>query len=66
MPLWGWALFLGVLSILVQHVVSASARQIAVWIFQTDLRPAVHGIVFMWLLYSLAWYAALLLWVWLF
>ena len=65
MPLWGWALALGVLTIIVQHAVSASARQIAFWIFRTDAGPAVQGLIFMLILYSLTWYAALRVWLWL-
>jgi hypothetical protein len=65
MPLWGWALVLSVLTIIVQHVISASARQIAVRVFRTDFWPAVQGLIFMLVLYSLAWYAVLRVWLWL-
>jgi len=63
MSLWGWAIVLSVLTIIVQHAFSATARQMAARVFRTDFWPAVYGLIFMLVLYSLAWYAVLRVWL---
>jgi hypothetical protein len=64
-PLWGLAIVLSALTIVVQQVFSATARQTAARVFRTDFWPAVQGLIFMLVLYSLAWYAVLRVWLWL-